>query len=154
MLRPDDITGFGPFQLPALKDDELPPSAGAGTLDTSATRAHTSTVTATSQDGLTASASITYTVIAAAIGTPPTPTPPAPVSPKRPVVAPQITRVSATGTEMLRTRRHGRRRQAMTTRIDMHAGLNRRRIAGRWEGHLVPAGACRSSSRSDAVPGG
>ncbi|MGH3600733.1 MAG: hypothetical protein ACRDQH_10715 [Pseudonocardiaceae bacterium] len=40
----------------------------------------------------------------------------------------------------LRTRAHGHWKQVATTNLHGRQGINRDRIAGRWHGHLFPAG--------------
>jgi DNA-binding beta-propeller fold protein YncE len=144
-------------------------TTGAGTLDTASTGVRTYSVKATSKDGRTATASITYTVESANNPTTTTPTRTTPVSPPpAPASGTQISEISvtmklviwcrghgcrypstalrfllnhtATVRLALRTRAHGHWKQVATTKLKGHRGMNRHRIAGRWHGLLVPTG--------------
>jgi hypothetical protein len=81
--------------------------ANAAAVDTSTAGPHTFAVTATSHDGQSTTATVTYTVVAAATTTPPTATTPTttttgttplPPAPPAPAGAPKLSTISVTGT--------------------------------------------------------
>ena len=135
-------------------------SSPSGSLNTATAGVHRYTVTATDGDGQTSTTTITYLVLVAT-----TPTKPR----TAPALRLRITAISATTATIVwchndgcqypasrlrfalnraatirlllhtHTQRHWTR--VASTTLRGHRGINRRRIAGRWHGHLYPIGA-------------
>jgi YVTN family beta-propeller protein len=149
-------------------EDSGSATGGAGVLDTTTPGIHTYTVTATSSDGKIATATITYTVDAAAATTAP---PPSTTDPSTNRGAPQVKNISVSRPTVTWCRGNGCKYPDTQFRFDVNEsvrirlvlrtdsrqhwhnasvawlssqpGSNTDRVAGRWHGHLIPAGQVR-----------